>query len=94
MRIKGIDISRAQEKFDFTAAMSAGVKFVIIRAGIGRDEDTYFRRNTEQCRKLGIDFGYYWYVTATDSEEFDKQIKACIKTIGNVKPCYPVFCDM
>ena len=32
MRTKGIDISRAQEKFDFTAAVSAGVKFVIIRA--------------------------------------------------------------
>lgn len=94
MRTKGIDISRAQEKFDFTAAVSAGVKFVIIRAGIGRDEDTYFRRNIEQCRKLGIDFGCYWYVTATDSDELDRQINACIKTIGNEKPSYPVFCDM
>ena len=94
MRTKGIDISRAQEQFDFTAAVSAGVKFVIIRAGIGRDEDTYFRRNIEQCRKLGIDFGCYWYVTATDREELDRQINACIKTIGDEKPSYPVFCDM
>lgn len=94
MRTKGIDISRAQEQFDFTAAVSAGVKFVIIRAGIGRDEDTYFRRNIGQCRKLGIDFGCYWYVTATDSEELDRQINACVKTIGNEKPSYPVFCDM
>ena len=94
LKIKGIDISRAQEQFDFTAAVSAGVKFVIIRAGIGRDEDTYFRRNIEQCRKLGIDFGCYWYVTATDSEELDRQINACIKTIGDEKPSYPVFCDM
>lgn len=94
MRAKGIDISRAQEQFDFTAAVSAGVKFVIIRAGIGRDEDTYFRRNIGQCRKLGIDFGCYWYVTATGSEELDRQINACIKTIGDEKPSYPVFCDM
>lgn len=94
MRTKGIDISRAQEQFDFTAAVSAGVKFVIIRAGIGRDEDTYFRRNIEQCRKLGIDFGCYWYVTATDSEELGKQINACVKVIGDEKPSYPVFCDM
>ena len=94
LKIKGIDISRAQEQFDFTAAVSAGVKFVIIRAGIGGDEDTYFRRNVEQCRKLGIDFGCYWYVTATDSEELDRQINACIKTIGDEKPSYPVFCDM
>lgn len=94
VRTKGIDISRAQEQFDFTAAVSAGVKFVIIRAGIGRDEDTYFRRNIEQCRKLGIDFGCYWYVTATDSEELDRQINACVKAIGDEKPSYPVFCDM
>lgn len=94
VRTKGIDISRAQEQFDFTAAVSAGVKFVIIRAGIGRDEDTYFRRNIEQCRKLGIDFGCYWYATATDSEELDRQINACVKVIGDEKPSYPVFCDM
>lgn len=94
MRTKGIDISRAQEQFDFTAAVSAGVKFVIIRAGIGRDEDTYFRRNIEQCRKLGIDFGCYWYVTATDTAELDRQINACVKAIGDEKPSYPVFCDM
>ena len=94
LKVKGIDISRAQEQFDFTAAVSAGVKFVIIRAGIGRDEDTYFSRNIEQCRKLGIDFGCYWYITATDSQELDRQINACIKTIGDEKPSYPVFCDM
>lgn len=94
MRTKGIDISRAQEQFDFTVAVSAGVKFVIIRAGIGRDEDTYFSRNIEQCRKLGIEFGCYWYVTATDTAELDRQINACVKTIGDEKPSYPVFCDM
>ena len=94
LKVKGIDVSRAQEQFDFTAAVSAGVKFVIIRAGIRTDEDTYFRRNIEQCRKLGIDFGCYWYVTATDAAELDRQINACVKTIGNEKPSYPVFCDM
>ena len=94
MRTKGIDISRAQEQFDFTAAVSSGVKFVIIRAGIRTDEDTYFRRNIEQCKKLGIDFGCYWYVTATDTAELDRQINACVKAIGDEKPSYPVFCDM
>ena len=48
MRTKGIDISRAQEQFDFTAAVSAGVKFVIIRAGIGRDEDTYVYKRQDR----------------------------------------------
>ncbi len=43
LKIKGIDISRAQEQFDFTAAVSAGVKFVIIRAGIRRMRTLYFQ---------------------------------------------------
>ena len=94
MRTKGIDISRAQEQFDFTAAVSAGVKFVIIRAGIRTDEDTYFRRNIEQCRNLGIDFGCYWYVTATDTAELDWQIYAGVMVIGDEKPSYPVISDM
>jgi GH25 family lysozyme M1 (1,4-beta-N-acetylmuramidase) len=51
LKVKGIDVSRAQEQFDFTAAVSAGVKFVIIRAGIRTDEDTYFRHNLPSARK-------------------------------------------
>lgn len=94
MRIKGIDISRAQEKFDFTAAQTAGNKFVIIRAGIGNDEDSYFRRNIGECRKRGLSYGCYWYVTALDNTELDRQIKACIKVLGDEKPSYPVFFDM
>ena len=33
-------------------------------------------------------------VTATDTAELDRQINACVKTIGDEKPSYPVFCDM
>lgn len=94
MRIKGIDISRAQEKFDFTAAQAAGNKFVIIRAGIGKDEDSYFRQNIIECVKRGLAYGCYWYITALDNAELDSQIKACIKVLDNEKPSYPVFFDM
>ena len=45
MKIKGIDISRAQEAFDFDKAIADGVAFVIIRAGIGEDEDSFLRDN-------------------------------------------------
>ena len=50
MKIKGIDISRAQEKFNFEAAKVSGVEFIIIRAGIGTDKDTYFDRNVSDCK--------------------------------------------
>lgn len=93
MRTKGIDISRAQEQFDFTAAVSAGVKFVIIRAGIRTDEDTYFRRNVEQCQKRNIPYGLYWYFEAASDDAFKAELTACKKAVKGLKPAYPVFFD-
>lgn len=94
MRTKGIDISRAQEQFDFTAAVSAGVKFVIIRAGIRTDEDSYFRQNLSECLKRNIPYGLYWYFEATSDETFRAELAACKKSVKGLKPSYPVFFDM
>ena len=93
LKIKGIDISRAQEKFDFTAAVSAGVKFVIIRAGIRSDEDSYFRQNLSECLKRNIPYGLYWYFEATSDETFRAELAACKKAVKGLKPAYPVFFD-
>lgn len=94
MKIKGIDISRAQEKFNFEAAKSAGVKFIIIRAGIGTDKDTYFDRNVSECKRLKIPYGFYWYFKALDGQTFEKELNACVSVVKNEKPSYPVFFDM
>lgn len=93
LKIKGIDISRAQEKFDFDAAIKAGVKYVIIRAGIRADEDTYFRRNIEQCQKRNIPYGLYWYFEATSDDAFKAELTACKKAVKGLKPAYPIFFD-
>ena len=93
LKIKGIDISRAQEQFDFTAAVSAGVKFVIIRAGIRTDEDTYFRRNLSECQKRNIPYGLYWYFEATSDDAFKAELPACKKAVKGLKPSYPIFFD-
>ncbi|MBE5714846.1 MAG: Lyzozyme M1 (1,4-beta-N-acetylmuramidase) [Ruminiclostridium sp.] len=93
LKIKGIDISRAQEQFDFTAAVSAGVKFVIIRAGIRTDEDTYFRHNLSECQKRNIPYGLYWYFEATSDDAFKAELSACKKAVKGLKPSYPIFFD-
>lgn len=94
MKIKGIDISRAQEQFDFEAAKSDGAEFVIIRAGIGEDEDTYLKRNIAGCKRTNIPFGFYWYITAVSPDGLDRQIAACKKALTGERPAYPVFFDM
>lgn len=94
LKIKGIDISRAQETFDFDAAIKAGVKYVIIRAGIRSDEDSYFRQNLSECLKRNIPYGLYWYFEATSDETFRAELAACKKAVKGLKPTYPVFFDM
>lgn len=94
LKIKGIDVSRAQEQFDFDAAVKAGVKFVIIRAGIRTDEDTYFRRNLSECQKRNMPYGLYWYFEATSDDAFKAELAACKKSVKGLKPSYPVFFDM
>ena len=93
LKIKGIDISRAQEQFDFTAAVSAGAEFVIIRAGIRTDEDTYFRHNLSECQKRNIPYGLYWYFEATSDDAFKAELSACEKAVKGLKPAYPIFFD-
>lgn len=93
LKIKGIDISRAQENFDFDAAVKAGVKFVIIRAGIRTDEDTYFRRNLSECQKRNIPYGLYWYFEGTSDDAFKAELAACKKVVKGLKPAYPIFFD-
>ena len=93
LKINGIDISRAQEQFNFTAAVSAGVKFVIIRAGIRTDEDTYFRHNLSECQKRNIPYGLYWYFEATSDDAFKAELSACKKAVKGLKPSYPIFFD-
>ena len=94
MNIKGIDISRAQTDIDFDEIVKSGAKFVIIRAGIRTDEDTYFRRNLAECEKRNIDFGFYWYFEATTETEMKKECEACIAVLKGKRPSYPVFVDM
>lgn len=75
-------------------AEKAGVKFIIIRAGIRTAKDTYFKQNLEACITRGIPYGLYWYFEATDDENFEKELAACKNVIKGLKPQYPVFFDM
>lgn len=94
MRIKGFDISRAQENINFDKIEKSGAKFVILRAGIRSDEDTYFRCNLSECQKRNIPFGLFWYFEATTDTAFEKELAACKKAVKGLKPAYPVFFDM
>ena len=94
MAVKGIDISRYQANLDFQTAVNAGVKFVIIRAGVGTGKDSYMDNHVAECRRLKIPYGFYWYFMATTHDQFVAELRACVSVLGNEMPQYPVFFDM
>ena len=72
----------------------SGAKFVILRAGIRTDTDTYFQYYLDECIKRKLPYGLFWYFEATSDEAFDKELAACVKIVKGLKPEYPVFFDM
>ena len=72
--IRGIDVSKWQGKMDWKMARHAGIQFAFIKAGgagiHGNYEDRHFERNADECAKLAIPVGYYWFFDPTlDAKE-------------------------
>lgn len=94
MKIKGVDLSYCQEGISFPALKQAGVKFAIIRAGFSTKKDVTMDKFVADCRKYGIDYGFYWYSYAMSVEQAQTEAEKCIEVIKNLSPTYPVYFDM
>ena len=94
MKIKGVDLSYCQDGISFPALKQAGVKFAIIRAGFSTKKDVTMDKFVADCKKYGIDYGFYWYSYAMSIEQALTEAEKCIEVIKNLSPTYPVFFDM
>lgn len=94
MKIKGVDLSYCQEGISFPALKQAGVKFAIIRAGFSAKKDVTMDKFVADCKKYGIDYGFYWYSYAMSVEQSEAEAEKCISVIKELSPSYPVFFDM
>lgn len=94
MKIKGVDLSYCQEGISFPALKQAGVRFAIIRAGFSTKKDVTMDKFVADCKKYGIDYGFYWYSYAMSVEQALTEAEKCIEVIKNLSPIYPVFFDM
>ncbi len=94
---KGIDVSSYQGRIDWTR-VKPYIDFTIIRCGYGSDlrsqDDVYFERNAEMCRRLNIPFGVYLYSYATTLDEARSEVEHTLRLIKNKKLEYPVFLDV
>ncbi len=95
MEFKGIDVSTHQGIIDWNKVKEAGIQFAIIRAGYGTESvDSQFKRNADECTRLNIPFGAYWYSYARNLEESKLEVKKFIDTIKQYKLSYPAIIDM
>lgn len=99
MKLAGIDVSRWQGSINFKSVKSAGIDFVIIKAGgsdAGFYEDPMFKINYAGAKAAGLKVGAYYYVGSkfqgTESGIVDA--KKFIRIMGKRSFEYPVYVDV
>lgn len=95
--MKGIDVSYAQGKIDWSQVKSGGVQFALIRAGYGRElsqKDVQFENNYSGCKSNNIPCGAYWYSYAMSPEEAVIEANTFLSTIKGKSFEFPVYYDV
>ena len=91
---KGIDVSKWQGAIDWEKAKADGIEFAMLRAGYGQGNiDEQFRRNADECTRLGIPFGVYWFSYAYNIERAEREAEYCLEAIKGYTLSYPVAFD-
>ncbi|MEI2421018.1 GH25 family lysozyme, partial [Arthrospira platensis SPKY2] len=71
------------------------VDFVMLRAGYGRNNiDKQFIRNIEECNRLGIPVGIYWFSYAWNEEMARNEAKYVLEAIKGYRVDYPISFDL
>ena len=91
---RGIDVSDWQGEIDWERVKASGVEFVMLKCGAGQSlSEEYFKRNADECTRLGIPFGVYFFSYAYNVALAKKEAKRCLDIIKGYKLSYPVAWD-
>lgn len=94
---RGIDVSVHNGEIDMKKIKEAGIEFIIIRIGYGKNKsqiDKRFYENYKKAKELNIPVGVYLYSYACNCEDAIKEANLVIDEIKDLKLEYPVFLDM
>ena len=93
----GPDISTFNGKVDFDK-LKDKVDFVIIRCGYGSNyeyqDDDRFKRNANECERVGIPYGVYLYSYATDIAAVESEVRHVKRLIKGRKIERGVWYDL
>lgn len=96
-RMPGIDVSSWQKDIDFKKVAESGCRFVIIRAGYGKEisqKDAYFEQNYRRAREAGLYVGTYWYSYADSPENAAREAAVCLEAVAGKAFDFPVYFDL
>lgn len=102
--MKGIDVSRWQEKIDWVKVKADGVDFAFIKASQGGSissskinpfTDSYFKRNITEASAAGIFCGVYHYLTGISHEDVIAEAEYLVSVLAPYKDkiSFPVALD-
>lgn len=96
------DVSKHQGTINWNNFKGAGVTRTMLRAGYGRyasQRDPQFDRNVQECERLGIAWGAYWYSYATSVAQAQQEARVFLQIIKEkeelgYKPTLPLAYDI
>ncbi len=95
---KGIDVSKWQGVINFDEVKNAGVEFVILRAGYGKNltaqDDANFKHYYEECKRVGLPVGLYLYSYAKNVEDAKSEAEHVLRLIKDKSFEIPCFYDL
>ncbi|GGB26988.1 hypothetical protein GCM10011409_00330 [Lentibacillus populi] len=98
MAKKGIDVSSHQGNINWDKVKADGIKFAMIRMGIGSDiesqDDARFERNVKECERVGIPWGAYLYSYALNTTQAKSEAAHALRLLKGKNPTYPIAFDM
>lgn len=93
----GIDVSQYQGEIDWERVKNH-IDFAILRCGYGQDipgqDDPTFKRNADECTRLGIPFGVYLYSYATDEKAALSEARHVMRLVKDYQMAYPIYLDL
>lgn len=92
-----IDVSEHQGIIDWEKVKSQ-IDGAVLRCGYGSDypeqDDEQFKRNADECTRLGIPFGVYLYSYADSIEKAKSEASHVLRLVEGYKLSYPVYLDL
>jgi lysozyme len=97
MNRRVIDVSEHQGSIDWNV-VKGQIDGAILRCGFGDDiasqDDKQWRRNADECTRLGIPFGVFIYSYATSMAQAESEAQHVLRCIKGYKLSYPVYLDL